>query len=117
MRQDYHVSLVAAAAVGRQLGAAKRATLRAGCFKWMGQVQGIFPPLAMFRLVEVFVNILEQVAREGLGQSSVINLSFGISTVADRTSARYQLMVVASMSTLPCPKTFPTKIPRGKVAH
>lgn len=116
MIEDYHASLVAAAVVGRQLGVAKRATVWAGTYHWTGAYEGGMWPLGMFRMLELFVKILERVSREGLGESSVINMSFVVKIGTDPVF--HHLMVLMSKSNLPNTSTFPTKSPHdAKVAR
>lgn len=116
MIEDSHTSLVAAAVVGRQLGVAKQATVWAGAYHWTGAYEGEVWPLGMFHMLELFVNILERVSREGLGESSVINISFVVEVGTDPVF--HHLMVPVSKSSLPNPSTFPTKSPHdAKVAR
>ena len=74
-----HAANVVAKVISKELGTAKMAKVWSASDSFENMEWGWFRIMTFFRQMESFVNILENVAKEGKGDSSVINISSHVS--------------------------------------
>ncbi len=76
MPADVHATAVVSQVIGRTVGIARRVKLWVGTNAWSGQNKASNSPTKFIRLLEALAGVLEKVARQGNGASSVLSLSF-----------------------------------------